>query len=315
MASAKTDFALPPQTVLHAHYLLGDTLGGGALGITYRAVQLDAPARGRVVAVKEFFPRALAVRAADGSVQPMPKGAADFALYCAQFVHGYRVLRAKANCPALVPLLDLFEQNGTAYVVMAYIEGETLLQRVEAHGAIPPRALMRMMRPFLHDLAALHRRQIIHRAIMPENILLRGENPPMLLDFGGARPDSDGPLTRCASLRGWGCFPPEQTCQGKQGSWTDVYALCATMYYALTAHRPPDAMTRLCAEKSGKDDPLVPIRTLCPKLPRKQADALMAGLSLDSAARPADFAALESALYGSKIPHFAFRIPNWCARK
>ena len=174
---------------------------------------------------------------------------------------------------------------------------------------------MRMMRPFLHDLAALHRRQIIHRAIMPENILLRGENPPMLLDFGGARPDSDGPLTRCASLRGWGCFPPEQTCQGKQGSWTDVYALCATMYYALTAHRPPDAMTRLCAEKSGKDDPLVPIRTLCPKLPRKQADALMAGLSLDSAARPADFAALESALYGSKIPHFAFCIPNWCARK
>lgn len=84
MASAKPDFALPPQTVLHAHYLLGDTLGGGALGITYRAVQLDAPARGRVVAVKEFFPRALAVRAADGSVQPMPKGAADFALYCAQ---------------------------------------------------------------------------------------------------------------------------------------------------------------------------------------------------------------------------------------
>ena len=137
----------------------------------------------------------------------------------------------------------------------------------------------------------------------------------MLLDFGGARPDSDGPLTRCASLRGWGCFPPEQTCQGKQGSWTDVYALCATMYYALTAHRPLDAMMRLCAEKSGKDDPLVPIRTLCPKLPRKQADALMAGLSLDSAARPADFAALESALYGSKIPHFAFRIPNWCARK
>ena len=106
MASAKPDFALPPQTVLHAHYLLGDTLGGGALGITYRAVQLDAPARGRVVAVKEFFPRALAVRATDGSVQPMPKGAADFALYCAQFVHGYRVLRAKANCPALVPLLD-----------------------------------------------------------------------------------------------------------------------------------------------------------------------------------------------------------------
>lgn len=146
MASAKPDFALPPQTVLHAHYLLGDTLGGGALGITYRAVQLDAPARGRVVAVKEFFPRALAVRATDGSVQPMPKGAADFALYCAQFVHGYRVLRAKANCPALVPLLDLFEQNGTAYVVMAYIEGETLLQRVKAHGAIPPRALMRMMR-------------------------------------------------------------------------------------------------------------------------------------------------------------------------
>ena len=315
MASAKPDFALPPQTVLHARYLLGDTLGGGALGITYRAVQLDAPARGRVVAVKEFFPRALAVRAADGSVQPMPKGAADFALYCAQFVRGYRVLRAKADCPPLVPLLDLFEQNGTAYVVMAYIEGETLAQRVEAHGAIPPRALMRMMRPFLHDLAALHRRQIIHRAIMPENILLRGENPPMLLDFGGARPESDSLLMRCPTLRGSGYLPPEQTLQGKQGSWTDVYALCATMYYALTASRMPDAMTRLCAEKSGKDDPLVPIRTLCPKLPRKQADALMAGLSLDSAARPADFAALESALYGSKIPHFAFRIPNWCARK
>lgn len=84
-------------------------------------------------------------------------------MYCARFVRGYRFLHAKANCPPLVPLLDLFEQNGTAYVVMAYIEGETLAQRVKAHGAIPPRALMRMMRPFLHDLAALHQRKIIHR--------------------------------------------------------------------------------------------------------------------------------------------------------
>ena len=174
---------------------------------------------------------------------------------------------------------------------------------------------MRMMRPFLHDLAALHRRKIIHRAIMPRNILLRGENPPMLLDFGGARPEDDWALRRCPVLRGRGYLPPEQICQSKQGSWTDVYALCATMYYALTAEEPADALERLFAAKTGKDDPLVPIRTLCPKLPRKQADALMAGLSLDSAARPADFAALESALYGSKIPHFAFRIPNWRARK
>ena len=258
MASAKPDFALPPQTVLHARYLLGDTLGGGALGITYRAVQLDAPARGRVVAVKEFFPRALAVRADDGSVQPMPKGAADFALYCARFVRGYRFLHAMADFPPLVPLLDLFEENGTAYVVMAYIEGETLAQRVKAHGVIPPRALMRMMRPFLHDLAALHQRQIIHRAIMPENILLRGENPPILLDFGGARPEDDWPLRRCPVLIGRGYLPPEQICQSRQGSWTDVYALCATMYYALTAKEPADVWERKYAEKSARMTRLFP---------------------------------------------------------
>lgn len=315
MASANPDFALPPQTVLHARYLLGDVLGGGALGITYRAVQLDAPARGRVVAVKEYFPRALAVRSDDGSVQPSPKGAADFARFRAQFVRGYRFQHAMADFPPLVPILDLFEENGTAYLVMAYIEGETLEERVEGHGAIPPRALMRMMHPFLHDLAALHRRKIIHRAIKPRNILLRGENPPMLLEFGGARPEDDWPLRRCPVLRGRGYLPPEQICQSIQGTWTDVYALCATMYYALTAKEPTDAITRLIAEKSGKDDLLVPIRTLCPKLPRKQADALMAGLSLDFTKRPIDFAALESALYGSKFPHFACRILNGRARK
>ena len=296
--------ALPPQTILHGQYLLGAALGGGGFGTTYRALKLESvdPVRGEMVAVKEYFPHSIAARSDDGRVVPQRNDAKLFTNWRDKFVTEYNMLLEASRCPSVVQVLDLFEENNTAYLVMAYVEGETLAQRVKAHGAIPPRALMRMMRPFLHDLAALHQRKIIHRAIMPRNILLRGENPPILLDFGGARPEDDWPLRRCPVLRGRGYLPPEQICQSRQGSWTDVYALCATMYYALTAKEPADALERKYAIKAKGHDPLVPIQKLCPRLKSQWADALMAGLAMNFGERPSSFMALETALFSESKP-------------
>ena len=303
--------ALPPQTILHGQYLLGAALGGGGFGTTYRALKLESvdPVRGEMVAVKEYFPHSIAARSDDGRVVPQRNDAKLFTNWRDKFVTEYNMLLEASRCPSVVQVLDLFEENNTAYLVMAYVEGETLAHRVREQGAIPPEELMRMMKPFIENLRMLHEKKIIHRDIKPANIILKGGDTPILLDFGSARPNN--PELRKTVLISKGYAPPEQYEEnGKQGCWTDVYGLCATMYFALTGQDPADALERLFAAKTGKDDPLVPIRALCPKLPRKQADALMAGLSLDSAARPADFAALESALYGSKIPHFAFRIPH-----
>lgn len=211
------------------------------------------------------------------------------------------MLLEASRCPSVVQVLDLFEENNTAYLVMAYVEGETLAHRVREQGAIPPEELMRMMKPFIENLRMLHEKKIIHRDIKPANIILKGGDTPILLDFGSARPNN--PELRKTVLISKGYAPPEQYEEnGKQGCWTDVYGLCATMYFALTGQDPADAQERKYDIKAKGSDPLVPIQKLCPRLKSQWADALMAGLAMESGERPSSFTKLETALFSESKP-------------
>lgn len=295
--------ALPPQTILHGQYLLGAALGGGGFGTTYRALKLESvdPVRGEMVAVKEYFPHSIAARSDDGRVVPQRNDAKLFTNWRDKFVTEYNMLLEASRCPSVVQVLDLFEENNTAYLVMAYVEGETLAHRVEAHGAIPPEELMRMMKPFIENLRMLHEKKIIHRDIKPANIILKGGDTPILLDFGSARPND--PELRKTVMISKGYAPLEQyTPNGHQGCWTDVYGLCATMYFALTGQQPADALDRYASNKEKSRDPLVPIQKLCPKLKSQWADALMAGLAMESGERPSSFTKLETALFSESKP-------------
>lgn len=184
--------ALPPQTILHGQYLLGAALGGGGFGTSYRALKLESvdPVRGEMVAVKEYFPHSIAARSDDGRVVPQRNDAKLFTNWRDKFVTEYNMLLEASRCPSVVQVLDLFEENNTAYLVMAYVEGETLAHRVCEQGAIPPEELMRMMKPFIENLRMLHEKKIIHRDIKPANIILKGGDTPILLDFGSARPNN-----------------------------------------------------------------------------------------------------------------------------
>lgn len=276
--------ALPPQTILHGQYLLGAALGGGGFGTTYRALKLESvdPVRGEMVAVKEYFPHSIAARSDDGRVVPQRNDAKLFTNWRDKFVTEYNMLLEASRCPSVVQVLDLFEENNTAYLVMAYVEGETLAHRVREQGAIPPEELMRMMKPFIENLRMLHEKKIIHRDIKPANIILKGSDTPILLDFGSARPNN--PELRKTVLISKGYAPPEQYEEnGKQGCWTDVYGLCATMYFALTGQDPADVLERKCTIKATGRDPLVPIQKLCPKLKSQWADAPKPAPIIDSA--------------------------------
>lgn len=285
--------ALPPMTILNGKYLLGAAMGGGGFGITYRALKLNSlePMQGDMVAVKEYFPHQLATRVQeDGGVVPSLNNQDVFKRWRSKFVQEYQMLRKMDHCPSVVQVLDIFEENNTAYLVMEYIEGITIERRVRSSGPIPADELLPLLEPFINDLCQLNERQVLHRDINPANIILRKDGKPLLIDFGSVRPND--PATRKTVVVRKGYAPPEQyQAGGEQGAWTDVYGLCATMYFALTGVEPPDSMER------KYDDKLQDIGQLCRALTRRQADVLMAGLSMDHTKRPASFATMAAELY------------------
>lgn len=284
--------ALAPQTILNGKYLVGAALGGGGFGVTYRALKLNSlrPVQGETVAVKEYFPRNISTRRGNGSIEPNPRERENFDRWRSKFVQEYRMLHRMEQCPSVVHVLDIFEENNTAYLVMEYVEGTTIEKRVREQGPIPAQQLLKTMEPFINDMYRLNEHNVVHRDMNPSNIILRRDAPPILIDFGSARPND--PETKKTVLIRKGYAPPEQyDSDGRQGAWTDVYGLCATLYFALTGVEPPDARER------RYDDRLQDIGELCPALSRRQANVLMAGLEMDYTKRPASFESLAAGLY------------------
>lgn len=234
--------ALPPKTVLH-EYRIEQVLGAGGFGTTYlaRDTHLD-----KLVAIKEYLPAELAHRAADGSVQALNTAReADYRWGLERFLQEARTL-ARFSHPHIVRVVRYFEANGTAYMVMDYERGEPLKNALIVNPRLPEAELRRLATALLDGLAAVHAAGFLHRDIKPDNIFIRADGTPLLIDFGAARQAVGGETRNLTAILTPGYAPLEQySPDGRQGPWTDLYALGGVFYRCVTGAHPPDAVTRM----------------------------------------------------------------------
>jgi len=248
---------LPRGTQL-AHYVVERCLGVGGHGIVYRAYD---SALQRSVAIKEYMPATIAARSREGRIGPrLPRFEPAFAAGLASFL-GEAKLLAHFDHPALVKVHQFWGDNGTAYMAMTLAEGITMRKWLAELGAPPPeRALRAIALELIDVLALLHQQRCFHRDIAPDNILLRFERGsdgvqrprPLLLDFGSARRVVGEATQQLTALLKSGYSPPEQyegETSARQGPWTDVYALGAVLYTAITGTPPPSSIARVVKDE------------------------------------------------------------------
>ena len=207
-----------------------------------------------------------------------------------QFLREARTMAALEKIPQMVRVLDFFPEHNTAYIIMEFLEGQTLKEITQAQGPCSAQVLLPLLEPVIRAMEAMHKANIIHRDISPDNLMLLSNGTMKLMDFGCAR-DIQGEVTMTAMLKE-GFAPYEQYSGHGQGAWSDLYSLCATIYYCLTGKVPPSAMKR------GEPDPLIPPSRLGAELTEQQERALLKGLAVRAADRWKNMGELYGALYG-----------------
>ena len=292
---------LPPGTILAGKYFLGKVIGEGGFGITYLAweMNLEVP-----VAVKEYFPSGLATRDTQltgGKSKTVSVMAGDQGHYYQSGLRSFeqeaRNLAKFQNLPGVVSVKDLFFENQTAYLAMEYIPGITIKQYLRSKGnRLDERTVLRLMRPVLESLDKVHRSGIIHRDISPDNILITADQKVTLIDFGAARMASGNDGKSMTILLKHGYAPVEQyQSKGRQGPWTDVYAICATMYRMISGKVPEEAVDRI------ENDRVKPLTMLAREenfqVSRRVSDVIQKGLSVSASHRYQNVRSLIQELY------------------
>ena len=258
-------------------------LGSGGFGITYLARDVALERR---VALKEYLPREWGVRLADGTIGPRSAGvAADYRWGLERFIGEARAL-ARLDHPQIVRVHRVMEALGTAYLVMEYVEGRSLAERLAAKGAMREAQLRPILRDLAEGLSAVHAAGLLHRDIKPANVMLRKDGSPVLIDFGAARQQIGEHSRSLTAVLTPGYAPVEQYSNAvRQGPWTDIYALGAVAYAALAGRAPNDAIERV------QEDSMQPIEAVAQEpLSDGLAAAVGAALTVNSRARPQDVA-------------------------
>ena len=260
-------------------YEIVSILGQGGFGITYRARDTEL---GRQVAIKEYLPTSLAVRQDGTTVLPRStKMAEDFTWGRDRFVAEGRTLASLDHASAIVRVFDFLQANGTAYIVMELVSGETLEGRIKRAGPLDRNGVESILWPLLDGLEQVHAAGFLHRDIKPANILLREDGKPTLIDFGASRAAMAGRTTAMTAIFTPGYAAAEQMTSAKQGPWTDIYGLAATLYNAITGAPPPPAFDRML------DDGYEPLARISPAgFPPNLLIGIDAGLAVRSTERP-----------------------------
>lgn len=288
-------YQLKPYTILgeqQKRYIVGIVVGEGAFGLTYvaRDKKLDMK-----VAIKEFYPRKYAKRVGN-TVELHPQDGFDIIALREEMISEARSLARLDQLDGVVEVKDYFRDNNTIYIVMEYIEGVNLRDYLKKQngGRLQVAIAKRMMRPVIESLMQVHNAGMIHRDISPDNIMVTPEGKMKLIDFGTAKESDD---TDILALGKKGYAPPEQFAKdGKQGTWTDVYALAATYYNCIVGKKPPVSTERL------KNDTLVYPSQMGISINPIEEEALVMALSPDPNARFKDMKALHNAFYNQIIP-------------
>lgn len=298
VSAVNTPHQLPVGTVLCAAefhgYLIGMAKGSGGFGITYIGRDLASQ---RLVAIKEYYPNRCQLQRnqLDGIVYLLSQQRDIYLSGMKSFLREAETLKAAQHIPSVVKVFDYFELNGTAYMVMEYLKGQTLRDLVEGQGTISFAELIRMMRPLLDDVQAMHQTGLIHRDIAPDNIILLPDGTFRLIDFGCARAVEDGKSVTVQYKPGFA--PLEQYTSHGQGPYTDVYALCATIYYCITGVVPTTAPDRL------GNIPLATPTSLGAVISPREEQVLLWGMGLQPTQRPQSMRALlEQLVIPAPIP-------------
>lgn len=265
---------LPQRMVINNRYLIAKALGEGGFGITYLGWDLTY---GIKVAIKEYFP--------SGYVNRVPKSnqviinrkenqsASNRGLK--RFIDEAKNLAKIKNLSGVVNVRDFFSANGTAYIVMEFLDGVSLKQYVRRKGGkLPMSDVLNIIRPVMESLILVHQTGLIHRDISPDNILITRYNEVKLIDFGAAKQSNlDGKSLSIVLKQG---FAPEEQYRthGEQGPWTDVYALGATIYFCLTGQLPVESIQRMVKDTIKRPSELGAVIT------SGQENALMKSLAV-----------------------------------
>ncbi len=297
---------LRPGSKIHGRYIIGKALGKGGFAITYLALQEGLNRR---VAIKEYFPSDVAERSGDATTVCLRKNVSGdnettecYRRGVERFLEeGQKIVQCHQPNPHpnLVRVTDYFEGNGTAYLVMDYVEGvslETLL-KMQPRNRLEERQARELIMPVLSGLTAVHSHGFLHRDVKPSNIYISKEGTVTLIDFGSARQALSNERHTLTVTLTQGYAPPEQySADGEQGPWTDVYGVAATLYRCVTGERPPSALTRISSADivAPSDYPEVRISGRIEK-------AIMAGLELDHTLRIQSAEEFQQILVGRRV--------------
>lgn len=289
----KYPHALPYGTILNGRYITGHVLGQGGFGITYVARDWKEK---RLVAIKEYLPEQMASRTGSCSVTAYSGQNQENFIYGKEcFMKEAQVMSEFIGIPGIVQVYQYFEENGTAYFVMDYVEGISFQTYIKNHGGrISWEEAERILLPVMNALEVVHKRGVIHRDVTPDNIYLTGQNEVKLLDFGAARYSLGDKSRSLDIVLKHGYAPKEQyTRHGRQGPYTDVYSVAASFYTAITGRKLPDAIDRL------EQDDLIPPSTCGSNIPKEKEDAILKALEVQPADRFQNMKDFREALMGT----------------
>lgn len=266
---------LKPGVILKERYKIEEVIGAGGFGITYRAWD---PLLQSYVAIKEYYPSGIATRSADSSKVCVPVGQEQREYHRGRirFLKEAQDVARFQSEPNIVSIYDYLEENDTAYMVMEYLHGCTLKQYIREHGGrLDTDHILHICLSVLDALAVVHKAGMIHRDISPENIFICEDLTVKLIDFGAAKQVYlDGEQTMSVVLKP-GYAPPEQYAKkDKQGPWTDIYALGATLYFAATGEKPEESFGRVL------EDTIKPVCEVNPEIPRAMSQVIMRAMSV-----------------------------------
>jgi formylglycine-generating enzyme required for sulfatase activity len=247
--------SLPQGYVLIGQYEIKQVLGIGGFGITYLADDMRIE---RKVAIKEYLPTDFAVRDTSLTVRALSSNHVEFYdRFLHRFLDEAKVL-AKFQDPAIVRVMNYFEANGTAYLVMEFEVGRDLRNYLDEKNTLPEEEIIELLTPLLDGLKVLHDAGLVHRDIKPANIYLRKDGSPVLLDFGAARQTVANQTKNLTAILTPGYSPVEQyqTDVSGQGPWSDIYAMSAVLYEMVSGRKPIESNARIVAIHSGQPDPV-----------------------------------------------------------
>lgn len=304
--------SLPLYEIINGKYLVGKVIGAGGFGITYIGWDFYQSKR---VCIKEYFPRAVAVRNPSAtsykeqiSVSLMYHGDSTvmrtvtpeklrtyYKRGLAAYIREAEILSKFYMMPGIVSVRDFFYGNDTAYIVMEYIDGINMKEYAKSKGGrLHPGELFGLLRDVLKALNEVHKKDIIHRDISPDNIMITRDGKAKLIDFGASKDYEQAGKSPVMLKQGYA--PLEQYDRnGNHGPWSDVYSMSASIYYLLTGIRIPNA------RKRQEEDTVQSLRALGVPISERQDQAILTGLNLEIQGRYQTIGELYFNLYGERI--------------